>query len=71
MAFVNIPLTSRFNLGERVASTMRILKESAERAATFRRTMRELNALSERELADLGMHRSMVTRIAHEAAYGK
>jgi uncharacterized protein YjiS (DUF1127 family) len=71
MAFVNIPLTSRFNLSERVASALRILKESADRAATFRRTMRELNALSERELADLGMHRSMVTRIAHEAAYGK
>ena len=28
-------------------------------------------ALTERELSDLGIHRSSIARIAHEAAYGK
>jgi uncharacterized protein YjiS (DUF1127 family) len=37
----------------------------------FRRTYDELNALSTRELDDLGISRSMITRLAHEAAYGR
>jgi uncharacterized protein YjiS (DUF1127 family) len=41
------------------------------RRAIYRQTLRELNALSGRELADLGIHRSMITRLAQEAAYGK
>lgn len=38
---------------------------------TFRRTKSELNALTDRELSDLGISRSMITSIAMEAAYGK
>ena len=34
----------------------------------FRRTYDELAALSDRELADLGLNRSMLVQIAHEAA---
>ena len=41
------------------------------RYGDFRRTYNELNALSTRELQDLGISRSMITRLAHEAAYGK
>lgn len=37
----------------------------------FRRTYEELSALSTRELQDLGYARSMITRLAYEAAYGK
>lgn len=37
---------------------------------TFRRTMNELNALTDRELADLGINRSMIHSISHDAAYG-
>ena len=36
----------------------------------YRRTLRELSALSSRELADLGVHRTEVKRISWEAAYG-
>ncbi|EGJ20554.1 hypothetical protein RSWS8N_00710 [Cereibacter sphaeroides WS8N] len=36
----------------------------------YRQTVRELNSLTTRELSDLGIHRSMITRIAMEAAYG-
>ncbi|MEE3316193.1 MAG: DUF1127 domain-containing protein, partial [Pseudomonadota bacterium] len=33
--------------------------------------VRELRALSGRELADLGINRSMIRRLALEAAYGE
>jgi uncharacterized protein YjiS (DUF1127 family) len=37
----------------------------------FRRTYAELNALSARELDDLGISRSEIGHIAWESAYGK
>ncbi|UWQ90086.1 DUF1127 domain-containing protein [Aliisedimentitalea scapharcae] len=39
------------------------------RYAMFRRTMNELSALSDRELSDLGLSRSQLRRVAHQAAY--
>ena len=36
----------------------------------YRETLNELNALSARDLADLGLNRSLVKRTAYEAAYG-
>ncbi|SDE35451.1 protein of unknown function [Paracoccus isoporae] len=47
------------------------LQEARARRAVYRQTVAELNSLSSRELDDLGIHRSMITRIAHEAAWGK
>ncbi len=46
----------------------------AHRARNARRrayltTLRELNCLTERELADLGLHRSEIRRVAWQAAY--
>ncbi|KMK66657.1 DUF1127 domain-containing protein [Puniceibacterium sp. IMCC21224] len=37
---------------------------------TYNQTLRELEALSNRELADLGISRSSIRSIAQEAAYG-
>lgn len=37
----------------------------------YRKTLSELGELSNRELADLGLNRSMLKRIALEAAYGE
>ncbi|WP_164657947.1 DUF1127 domain-containing protein [Tropicibacter sp. Alg240-R139] len=34
----------------------------------YRRTVNELSALSEHELADLGLHRSMIKRIAQQTS---
>ncbi|MDT8326496.1 MAG: DUF1127 domain-containing protein [Roseovarius sp.] len=36
----------------------------------YRRTIRELSDLSSHTLADLGLHRSEIRRIAYETAYG-
>jgi len=41
-----------------------------EKHRIYHRTLRELTVLSSRELADLGLHRTEVKRIAWEAAYG-
>ncbi len=35
----------------------------------YRSTLDELQSLSDRELADLGLHRSGLPRIAYQAAY--
>ncbi|SEM53892.1 Uncharacterized conserved protein YjiS, DUF1127 family [Loktanella fryxellensis] len=37
----------------------------------YRTTLTELQALDNRDLADLGISRSMIKSIAYEAAYGK
>ncbi|MCB1332130.1 MAG: DUF1127 domain-containing protein [Roseivivax sp.] len=52
---------SRSNLRARIADYF-------SRRRVFRTTLRELQALSDRELADLGLHRSMLRRIAQQAA---
>ncbi|MGR3500407.1 MAG: DUF1127 domain-containing protein [Limimaricola soesokkakensis] len=49
----------------------RLFAGIAERRAqsqAYRITRRELSALSERELADLGIHRAMIEDIATQAA---
>ncbi len=40
----------------------------AARRSVYRRTVVELQALSDRELADFGFHRTEIPRIAREAA---
>lgn len=35
---------------------------------TYRRTLNELAALSDRDLADVGLHRSMIHDVARDAA---
>lgn len=37
---------------------------------TYRRTVNELSQLSAHDLADLGLHRSEIRRVAHETVYG-
>ncbi|MBN8187799.1 MAG: DUF1127 domain-containing protein [Salipiger thiooxidans] len=53
----------------RIASMMTSLRERNARRKLFKETRNELSALSNRELSDLGLHRSMIRRIAWQAAY--
>lgn len=71
MAYLNETRSATAGLADRLAAFVKSLREAARRRAVYRQTLRELNALSSRELADLGIHRAMITRIAMEAAYGK
>ena len=45
------------------------LAERFARYRTYRTTLNELAMLTDRELTDLGMHRSDIREIAFEAAY--
>jgi uncharacterized protein YjiS (DUF1127 family) len=47
------------------------LRSAVARRALYSRTVRELSNLSSRELADLGLTRCTIAKVAHEAAYGK
>lgn len=71
MAYVNSTRSASFGFADRAIRLVRSLREAAERRRVYTRTIRELRGLSARELADLGIHRSMITRVAREAAYGK
>lgn len=50
--------------------TLDALREGYQNWKTYRATLRELGALNGRELADLGINRSMITRAAIDAVYG-
>jgi len=71
MALVNEVHSVESGLFRRLSNAVTNYREMRQRNRVFRQTRRELNALTERELADLGIARSMITRIAREAAYGK
>ena len=71
MAFAHSTQSARFGLGDRFSALLAGLGEARQRRKVYRQTLRELNVLSTRELTDLGIHRSMITRVALEAAYGK
>ena len=55
----------------RVTEAFRMIGDAWSRWRVYTRTYNELSALSTRELTDLGISRSMITRLAYEAAYGR
>lgn len=71
MALIQDIRGAQGGLAERVSDFFAALAEARARRAVYRQTLRELKALSGRELADLGIPRSTITRVALEAAYGK
>ncbi|NUB43787.1 DUF1127 domain-containing protein [Fertoebacter nigrum] len=71
MAYVNTTRVANNGLADRVATLVKSVKDGLQRRRIYSQTVRELNALTARELADLGIHRSSIARIAMEAAYGK
>ena len=54
-----------------VANAFQTLRTAWQRSRTYMATYNELNALSTRDLADMGLSRSMISRLAYEAAYGR
>ncbi|XDA99437.1 DUF1127 domain-containing protein [Sulfitobacter sp. LCG007] len=74
MAYTTHSTASATLLERTFAYSASLLEAAAERQArrrVFRTTLNELQALSNRELADLGLHRSELRRIALEASQGK
>ena len=64
----NVP---RYSLRTIFSERFNTLREQMAKRAIYRTTVAELNSLSGRDLADLGIHRSSIRSIAYEAAYIK
>lgn len=58
-------------LRDRLVARINEFKTAAAKRKVYRTTLNELSALSNRDLADLGLSRSMIRSVALEAAYGK
>ena len=71
MAYVNSTRSLNISFADRLGNLAKSMKLALHRRRLFNQTVRELNVLSDRELADLGIHASMIKQIAAEAAYGK
>ena len=72
MAFVNSTVRpASWSLRDLVQHQVYKLQKMAQRRRVYIQTLTELNALSDRDLADLGLHRSMISAVAKDAAYGK
>jgi uncharacterized protein YjiS (DUF1127 family) len=68
MAYINDVLNP--GLGDRLRAAMQHLREVRTRRALFNQTVAELSALSNRDLADLGIARTEIRAIARTHAYG-
>ena len=68
-AFANTGI-ARAPAASRIAAAAAAIRDAYARYKTYRTTVNELESLTSRELADLGLHRSMIKSTAMEAAYG-
>jgi len=58
-------------LGEDLSAWLYTAMRRLDDYRLYRRSVSELSDLSVRELADLGLHRSEIKRVAHETIYGQ
>ncbi len=70
MTMMNHASLAQPGLLTRLRGLWTALNDARGRRRVYLETQRELNALSNRDLDDLGISRSMISRIAYEAAYG-
>lgn len=68
MAFITDVRAPKADLGQKLAAGLAELHRRYRSYRVFRTTLNELSYLTERELADLGLHRSQLIGIAREAA---
>ncbi|MHA6347368.1 DUF1127 domain-containing protein [Roseivivax sp. CAU 1761] len=56
-------------LGNRLSALVAEFRANRARKRVYKQTVAELSMLSNRELADLGLGRSEIRRVAYQAAY--
>ncbi|RPE71936.1 uncharacterized protein DUF1127 [Pacificibacter maritimus] len=71
MAYVNTAAPASLGFAARLTAVKASLAQRIADYRVYRETMVELEALSDRDLNDLGIGRSGIRSIALEAAYGK
>jgi len=69
MAFLTDTFSVQGTIGDKIAALWAQSREAAAKRSVYRKTVSELNALSSRELMDLGIHRSAIRSLAYDAAY--
>lgn len=70
MAYINTTRVARKGFMDRLSVLKDGVLTALNQRRVYSRTVAELNALSDRELSDLGIARVSIRDIAHEAAYG-
>lgn len=68
MTYATQTRTTTGALGARLGGLRSALAGRYAKYKVYRNTMNELSALTDRDLADLGINRSMISSIATEAA---
>ncbi|MDB5660025.1 MAG: hypothetical protein JWS10_2640 [Cypionkella sp.] len=71
MAYANTTRAVQVSASDRITGIFASISAMLARRRIYDRTIRELRQLSDRELSDLGIARSLIGEIAREAAYGK
>ncbi|MBF9031854.1 DUF1127 domain-containing protein [Rhodobacterales bacterium HKCCE3408] len=71
MAYVSSSRNHSNGLVARLRGFASAAREQFAAYSVYRRTEAELRGLSDRELADLGISRSMISSIAAQAAFGE
>lgn len=71
MAFITDTRTGGITISQRFAALRENFAAARAQRKIYTTTVNELEALSNRDLNDLGLSRSMIKGIAMDAAYGK
>ncbi len=68
MAYLNNTFFGQSPLMSKLGQALTKFRQRRARAESIRVTMRELSALSDRELDDLGVHRGAISEVARRVA---
>ena len=69
--FVNSTSIASNGLADRLLALFPSVATAVRQRRMYSQTLHELNQLTDRELADLGISRLSIADLAREAAYGK
>ncbi len=69
--FVNTTTAANTGLVERLLAFSPAIAEAMRKRRLYTQTIHELNQLTDRELADLGISRLAIADVARDAAFGR
>ena len=70
MAYATAQNTAHSGIVGRIEAFIEARREASAKRRVYNQTLRELQALTNRDLADLGIARSNIRSVAYQAAYG-